>query len=240
MVYNWQRLFFPPTCLICGQPGENDLDICGHCRTDLPRNHSSCHCCALPLPPGMATKTLCGSCARKPPPFSRIISPWLYASPIDDMIQQLKFQQKFPAGRLLAQLLAQAIPPLDRPDLLIPVPLHNRQLGKRGFNHASELARVLSAELKIPWSPWLLRKVRETRPQHNLGRRQRKSNLRRSFHFNNRGHCRHIAIIDDVVTTATTATEAAKTLCKAGVEKVEIWALARTPMNRPTLPIMLL
>lgn len=232
MVYNWQRLFFPPTCLICGQPGDNDLDICNPCHAGLPRNSSSCHCCALPLPSSIASDLLCGNCARKPPPFSHIISPWLYEPPIDDLIQQLKFLHKLSAGRLLAQLLAREIPPQDRPSLLIPVPLHNRQLRTRGFNHSSEITRALSTELGIAWSPWLLRKLRETLPQHNLGKRERKKNLRRCFSFDNRQNHQHVAIIDDVVTTATTAAEVAKTLRKAGVEKVEIWALARTAIDR--------
>ncbi|WP_456378910.1 ComF family protein [Thiolapillus sp.] len=232
MVYNWQHLLFPTTCLVCGQPGENGLDICGGCRASLPHNPSSCRCCALPLPPGAAGKMLCGSCSRKPPPFFRIISPWLYEAPIDDLIQQLKFQQKLPAGRLLAQLLAEEIPPQERPDLLIPVPLHKRQLKARGFNHSSEIARVLSRVLGIPWSPWLLRKRRETLPQHNLGRKERKNNLRRCFSFDNRRNHHHVAVIDDVVTTATTATEVAKSLGKTGVKKIEIWALSRTPVDR--------
>ncbi|WP_456408240.1 double zinc ribbon domain-containing protein [Thiolapillus sp.] len=232
MVYNWRRLFFPPRCLICGQAGDDGLDICSHCRAGLPRNRTSCSRCALPLPPGSPAGVLCGSCARKPPAFSRIITPWLYEAPIDDLIQQLKFQQKLPAGRLLAQLFARELRQRDRPSLLAPVPLHDKQLKTRGFNHSSEIARALSRELGIPWSPWLLRKLRETPPQHNLGKRQRKQNLRRCFSFDNRGNHRHVAVIDDVVTTATTAAEAAKTLRKAGVEKIEIWALARTPMNR--------
>ncbi|HID44905.1 MAG TPA: ComF family protein [Chromatiaceae bacterium] len=232
MVYNWQHLFFPPRCLICGQAGEDELDICGNCRAGLPRIRSSCHCCALPLPPGSPSGILCGTCASKPPAFSHILAPWLYEAPVDDLIQQLKFQQKLPAGRLLAQLLAGELRQREAPSLLVPVPLYNTQLKKRGFNHSSEIARVLSRELSIPWSPWLLHKVRETRPQHNLGKRERKQNLRRCFSFDNKDNHRHVAVVDDVVTTTTTAAEVAKTLQRAGVEKVEVWALARTPMNR--------
>ncbi|WP_293644716.1 ComF family protein [Thiolapillus sp.] len=232
MVYNWQRLLFPPTCLICGLPGENDLDICDHCRSRLPCNRLSCACCALPLTGQTDAGVLCGNCSRHPPPFHRIISPWLYEAPLDDLIQQLKFGQKLPAGQLLAQLLAGMITERDRPELLLPVPLHPAQLKKRGFNHAAEISRVLSRELGIPWSPWLLRKTRETLPQHNLGKRERKRNLRNCFSFDNRRHYRHVAVIDDVVTTATTAAEVASTLKKSGVEKTDIWALARTPTNR--------
>ncbi|WP_457668056.1 ComF family protein [Thiolapillus sp.] len=230
MVYNWRQLLFPPTCLVCGQPGESGLDICQACHANLPRNHSACPCCAQPLTTSIGAP--CGSCARRAPPFERIISPWLYQAPMDDLIRQLKFQQKLPAGRLLAQLLAQEIPGENRPDLLVPVPLHPRQLKARGFNHASEITRALSGELGIPWSPWLLRKTRETLPQHNLGKQQRKKNLRACFSFDNHRHYQHVAVIDDVVTTATTAVEVARTLKNAGVEKVHIWALARTPMNR--------
>ncbi len=232
MVYNWQHLFFPPKCLICGGPGHETLDICHQCRADLPRNWHSCCRCALPLATDAATGLLCGSCARTPPPFSRIIAPWLYQSPIDDLIQRLKFQQQLPVGRLLAQLLAREITRQDRPALLMPVPLHNRQLKSRGFNHSGEVTRMLAKELGIPWSPWLLRKVRETPAQHNLGGKERKKNLRRCFRFDSRQCPQHVALVDDVVTTAATAAETARALKAAGVKKVEIWALARTPADR--------
>jgi len=232
MVYNWQHLFFPPTCVICGEPAHEALDICHHCRADLPRNRRACCRCALPLATDAAADLLCGSCATTPPPFSHIIAPWLYQSPMDDLIQRLKFQQQLPVGRLLAQLLAREIPKQDRPALLLPVPLHNRQLKSRGFNHSGEVTRMLAKELGIPWSPWLLRKVRETLPQHNLRKTERTKNLRRCFRFDSRKNPQHVALVDDVVTTAATAAEAARALKAAGVKKVEVWALARTPVDR--------
>ena len=91
---------------------------------------------------------------------------------------------------------------------------------------------MLAKELGIPWSPWLLRKVRETLPQHNLRKTERTKNLRRCFRFDGRENPQHVALVDDVVTTAATAAEAARTLKAAGVKKVEVWALARTPVDR--------
>ncbi|WP_367115647.1 double zinc ribbon domain-containing protein [Thiohalocapsa sp.] len=69
-------LLFPPTCVLCGAPGDDDLDLCWGCRQELPDLGPACVRCALPLPalPSAPTDTdgpLCGPCRRKPPPFAR-------------------------------------------------------------------------------------------------------------------------------------------------------------------------
>jgi len=224
-------LLFPATCLVCGDSGAAGLDLCQSCSAELAANSPACRCCALPLPPGTPDGSLCGRCGHQPPPFDRIIAPWLYRPPLTTMIQQLKFAHKLPAGRLLGQLLARQVPGPERPQLLLPVPQHGIQLRQRGFNHAAEITRETANHLQIPWSPWTLLKMRPTPSQHGLNRKRRQNNLRGCFTFSENANVHHVAVIDDVVTTAATVAEIARTLKRAGVEQVEIWAVARTPLE---------
>jgi ComF family protein len=227
-----ERLFLPPSCLLCDAAGQEGLDLCSECRAKLPRNDPCCALCALPLAPDAPAGALCGQCNRDHPPFHRIVAPWRYQEDVARLVRQLKFQRKLPAGRTLGMLLARELAPIERkPELILPVPLHPRQLRERGFNQAAEIARALSRRLDIPWTTRLLRKQRTTAPQHDLNRRARLANLRGAFHYAATADYRHVAVVDDVVTTGATAIEIARTLKRAGVERVEIWAAARTPLD---------
>ena len=234
MVYNWidiiQNQLYPPACSLCGNRGLDDLDLCSACHHQLPRNLHPCSRCALPLPAG-SNSNLCGRCAKNAPLFQRIYAPFLYQSPVDHLIQALKFHQQLANGRLLGKLLANHL--LDQgytpPQVIVPVPLHEKQLRERGFNQSAELARQVARELKLGWSSQLLHKVRHTQPQHGLDQKHRLKNLRRCFRFDNRRALTHVAIVDDVVTTGSTASEITRALNRQGVEHVQVWALARTP-----------
>lgn len=230
MVYNWikivQRILYPAHCVLCGRPGEEERDLCAACLDSLPANHNACQRCGAPL---TQSGTVCGPCRRKPPPFDSCHIPYLYAMPMDHLLQQLKFHQKLHLATLLGGLLADSVkgrePPL--PECLLPVPLHSRRLRERGYNQALELARVLSLRLDIPLETALCRRERETTPQTALDGKERRRNLRGAFTVRDGARPRHIAIIDDVVTTGTTVSELARTLRRSGVERVEVWACAR-------------
>src|SRR5438445_173292 len=118
-------------------------------------------------------------------------------------------------------------------DALIPVPLHAARLRERGYNQALELAKPLSREFGIALAPDLLRRTRATPAQANLDANARRRNLRGAFELNkstlvdNAALPAHIALVDDVMTTGATLRECARTLKRAGVARVDIWALAR-------------
>ncbi len=234
MVYNWinivQQQLYPAICSLCGSKGINNLDLCISCRDLLPRNLYPCRRCALPLPTGNNCN-LCGRCAKHAPSFQCIHAPFLYQSPIDHLILGLKFHQQLTNSRILGKLLADYL--LLRnfipPQIILPVPLHKLRLQQRGFNQSAELARQLALELKLDWSTRLLHKIRHTQPQHGLNQQQRIKNLRHCFQFDNPHRLTHVAVVDDVVTTGTTAGEVTRTLNRQGVDHVQIWALARTP-----------
>lgn len=235
MVYNWtnyiQRLLYPPTCLLCGRSGAEGRDLCPECRSELPHNLNPCRCCALPLPVDAPAGALCGKCQQRPPPFVRCLAPFTYRSPLPELINGLKFHGRLSYSRLLTELLLPAITAAihQPPELIIPVPLHPTRLRERGYNQALELARPLSLHLGIPLELHHCRRTRATPPQSGLEQKQRRRNIRGAFEISPEIQARHVALLDDVVTTGSTAAELTRQLHRRGVGRVEVWALARTP-----------
>jgi ComF family protein len=234
MVYKWLRnatwWLYPPVCLVCGGDGEPGRDLCAGCARNLCRNAHACACCAEPLPESAPPGSLCGRCQRSAPAFDVCRAPYLYAPPLDGLLTGLKFNARLAHGRLLATLLADAIrtPGFDPPDVLVPVPLHRTRLRERGFNQALELARPAAQALGIPLDPEVLARARPSAPQSGLQRSLRHANVRGAFVVARAPRVRSIALIDDVLTTGHTASEAAAVLKRAGVARVEVWVVART------------
>jgi ComF family protein len=119
------------------------------------------------------------------------------------------------------------------PQLLLPVPLSPARLAERGFNQAWEIARRVAALLNLPAQPQVLTRVLDTAHQTELSRAQRRANLRAAFVVPAAAQTalqgRHVAVIDDVMTTGATAEEASRALLRAGAARVDLWVLARTP-----------
>ncbi len=232
MVYKWlnnvQNWLLPHTCALCGQPGQDKLSLCIDCHNDLIFIDNYCKQCAIPLPE-TATGEICGQCLRHPPAFDTTISLFAYQPPISRLLQALKFHDKLGHARLLGTLLATALSDrmAQRPDCILPVPLSRKRLRERGFNQSLELARPLSRRLDIPIMANLLKRVRHTAPQIQLKYQQRRSNIRNAFELGTDPLPAHIAIIDDVMTTGSTCNEMALVLKAAGVERVDIWTIAR-------------
>ncbi|MBS8240643.1 ComF family protein [Marinobacter lipolyticus] len=207
--------------------------LCAGCQGDLPVNRWHCQRCALPLAIPSPDLT-CGECLHITPPFCRTLAPWRYQYPVDAMIGRYKYrgQRKFvrPLVAGLATYLEQHLGanPLHTPQLIIPAPMHPKRRRRRGFNQADEIAEVLSRQLSIPWSARCVTRSRQARPQRELGREERLANLRGVFTVTQELPPR-VAIVDDVVTTGATVRTLAEALQAAGVEDIQVWALARTP-----------
>jgi ComF family protein len=131
---------------------------------------------------------------------------------------------------VLGQLFAQHVGATRRdplPELIIPVPLAPRRYRQRGFNQAHELAGPLARLLRVPVRPDLVVRQKETLEQLPLDRKQRRRNVRDAFAAPAALPARHVAILDDVVTTGSTVTELARVLALSGAERIEVWAIAR-------------
>lgn len=216
-------------CPLCRQPGD---EICLPCRDALPFNHHPCPRCALPMPDTVPAGTQCADCQARSPAFERALAPLQYLPPVDDLVAQFKYHRHLHLGRMLAGILADAARSTDSGiRLLLPVPLQVQRLRERGFNQAGELARWLSPQLGIPWSEGRLIRVRDSGHQQASTRGQRRRNVRGAFACRGRLPPR-VALIDDVMTTGATAEAACRALQAAGVERVEVWTVARTPRDR--------
>lgn len=216
----------PSRCLLCGGRGENGLALCAACALEMPRNDVCCTRCALPLE---SPAPLCGRCQRRPPPWDAAWAPFRYAYPLDRLEARFKFGTDLAAGRLLASLWCASPRPQLLPETIVPVPLHRTRLRHRGYNQALELAKPLSKSLRIPLRD-ALQRARATDAQTELTAVARRRNVRGAFVAKFDGEPpAHVAILDDVFTTGATLAECARVLKRAGVSRVDVWALARAP-----------
>jgi len=220
----------PSLCAVCRGWGRGR--ICAGCLDRFAAPVPRCGRCALPLAASLA---VCGTCLTAPPPFDAALAAVDYRPPWDRLVTGFKFH-----GALdLAAVFADAIVGAERrrgaarPQLLLPVPLGAARGRERGYNQAWELARRVARPLDVVAEPELLLRVRDTAHQLALPLAERAGNVRGAFAVEPRRRAelrgRHVAIVDDVMTTGSTAAEIAGVLRQAGAATVEIWVLARTP-----------
>ena len=220
------RFVLPPRCLVCGGHGEGTRELCTPCQRMLARNDICCGRCAIPVP--MPTPE-CVDCQGVVRPWGDLWVPFIYGWPLDSLEARFKFAGSLAAGRVLAECWLDTGPPPSLPGLIIPVPLHPTRLRRRGYNQALELARPLARRLGVPVRHDVLRRTRSTGAQTELDAAARAGNVQGAFVVDRVPHERHVALLDDVMTTGATLAEAAGALRAAGVDRVDIWALARTP-----------
>ncbi|UTW03817.1 ComF family protein [Amphritea atlantica] len=222
-------LYFNHTrhCILCGLNAASDTLICPGCLADLPWIGNACQHCANPIVTGKQSRVICPSCQKKPPPFEQVIAPFEYRFPVDQLIQMAKFNGQAHLLNSLAELLSLQLQNETMPELIIPVPLHQKRLQERQYNQAALLAKKIARKLDIPFSNRLLIKTENTPHQAELDRKARRKNLRNSFHcIGSPPHS--VAVVDDVMTTGTTAAEISRVLKAAGCQQVYIWIIART------------
>lgn len=236
MIYNWLKsnLFgrISKQCLLCLGVTDNKHLLCSDCESDLPQNSFRCVICAISIP---STQTrqhslVCGKCQKHQPYYATSQIPFIYATPLKQLITQLKFHGNLSYAPLLAFGFINSMQRSKNnlPECIIPIPLHTKRLQERGFNQALEMARIISKQLQIPLDNSLCTRNKVTPFQSGLSAKQRKQNMKGAFTISKPHQYKHIAIFDDVVTTGTTVNELAKELKQSGVETIEVWAIART------------
>ncbi|MDH5479697.1 MAG: ComF family protein [Nitrosomonas sp.] len=216
------QIFSRKNCLLCGVSTHQDFcNACYHKLPLLPDHH--CSICLRPV----TTPHLCGACIANPPKFTRTIAALRYTFPVDALIHALKYQANLAIAPILANLLCQHINPSQLPDLIIPMPLHPKRLKERGFNQALELSRYIADQYNIPLLFDDCRRIKHTAPQTGLPWKSRQKNIRNAFACNIELSGRHIAVVDDVMTTGATLNELAKVLHKKGATEISNWVVSR-------------
>jgi len=231
---------FPADCRICNTPLTNisRLPVCETCISNIAAiTGPTCDSCGegLTRTNPVGDVTLCGACQDELPPYHKAVAYGAYDAELRELIHLLKYEQVHPAASVLGGMLASAIAKLRLPDdiLVMPVPLHASKRRQRGFNQAELIAhcvlKTMHAE-RFQLVTNALARVKPTVSQIGLTRHQRQENIRGAFKVAHLSKVsgRELLLVDDVMTTGTTAAECARVLQRAGAKKIWVATVART------------
>ena len=210
-----------------------------------PIEGSVCGVCGERIPTAVAERRdeagepCCSACRESAPAFSKAAAYGSYEGGLRELIHLLKYQGVKPAASVLGRMLAEVIEGLASSfdpalPVIVPVPLHPSKLRDRGFNQSEMIARaalkVLADGKQYAILPELLRRTRPTVSQIGLTRHQRQENMRGAFLLTVPQEIagREVLLVDDVLTTGTTASECARVLKRGGATKVWVATVART------------
>lgn len=222
----------PAGCWLCQMPVSlAQHGLCSACLCQLLATRDGCPRCGLS---NGATSRECGRCLRRPPPWQQLIfvTPWQL--PLSQLVNRLKFYRTTALAVMLARLILlcwlmqRRENGLPRPDLLLTVPLHHRRAWQRGYNQLDDMAHRLARWTQCRYLPRAITRVRAGRIQHRLSALGRRKNLRGAFKLEIDVRGLHIALLDDVVTTGSTAAEISRILLANGAASIQIWCLCRT------------
>lgn len=231
------NLLFPPCCAFCGEglDGASPLRVmlCGACvaRLVAPRR-TACRRCASPLPLLWGDLNRCPRCLDRRYFFDRAEALGDYRGHMRQAVLWMKRHHYEPLTRAVGLLLAERVfNELGswEPDLVIPVPMHWWRRLKRGTNTARVLGGAVAQRLALPMSTQVLRCRRKSRKQGTLRPAERLRNIRGAFCIS-RGYDitdKRVLLIDDILTTGATASEAARMLRRAGAAGVAVAVVAR-------------
>ena len=222
----------PPRCAGCGTIVGEVHSFCPDCWRQIEfLGDSGCSTCGLPL---QGTEiTSCGACLARPPRIARTRAAVAYDELSRGLAIRLKYGRKVAIARTMARYMAPLVARGDNP-VLVPVPLHRTRLWQRGFNQSALVAREISRRLGIAADPFLLRRTKRTPPLKGMSRLQRRKAVSGAFNVPDRSAVegRTIILVDDVLTTGSTAEACARTLKRAGAARIELVSWAR--VVRPT------
>jgi len=233
---------FLPKCFICGlavrhhqanhKSQSQYSKLCEFCSSCLLKNLIHCEICALPLEHSIDAQMHCAKCQKKRPYFDKTISSYIYTYPLNRLVSAFKYSKRIDLIKHLSHLMIEDIQctyaDTDLPQMLIPVPLHQWRLLHRGYNQAELIASHLSKALNISCQSSLIKRSRATPKQTGLNLSQRQKNLHNAFIVTNPiRQLKHIALIDDVMTTGTTVNTVSQLLKQSGIERVDVWCIAR-------------
>ena len=220
--------YIPGCCVLCEGRLHQGM-LCDGCIAEfapLPELH--CPQCALPL---QTPASICSTCQKTPPAFDLTYSAFLYAYPLKHLIHAYKYLHHHALSHWLASQLKAALPTNYCPDLILPVPLHPERQRDRGFNQAHEIAKPLARQLGCSLDSQSLSRRQATAPQANASHIERRQHMRGAFWCDTDFTGKTLLLIDDVLTTGSTANECARTLKLHGASAVHIGVCARTPMK---------
>ncbi len=220
MLFSTFKKKIPSRCYVCNSFCSNT--VCATCYSGFKRNFRCCSLCADSLESAdKATEELtavCGRCISYPPPYDTTISPFIYTNEVRDLIQLFKFRGEIQLADFFTDLITEEFTKAPKyrlkPDVVIPIPLNSNRLKKRGFNQAQLLAKAISTKLGIPIADDIIIRNQRNVAQTGLSRHARIKNISGAFSIKpcHLPDIKHILLVDDVITTGATISEACKCL----------------------------
>lgn len=217
----------PPRCAGCGTIVGDTHSFCVDCWNGIEfLGEGGCGTCGLPL---QATEaTTCGVCLANPRRIERTRAAVAYGDLSRSLAIRLKYGRKVAIARTMARYMAPLIEPATAP-ILVPVPLHRSRLWQRGFNQSALVAKELSRKLNFMSERLVLRRLRCMPPLKGMSALKRRKTVAGAFKVADKSlvEGRTIILVDDVLTTGSTAEACARTLKRAGAARVELITWAR-------------
>ena len=229
-------LIYPNCCPACKNriaPAKEEVLICAGCWKNIEKNLPPfCVSCGRRLDRLSTAKNICSGCLKSRFDFDRAFSPCAYTGTIKKLIHEFKYSGKDYLGRPLARLMNEFIKeyrlPIEYLDFIVPVPLHKSRLKQREFNQARVLSEEIAREFNKKVLPDVLVRSRPTRTQTELTPAERRRNVENSFTVSNCSLVKDtsLLLVDDVLTTGATSSEAARALKESGAKIIFVMTLA--------------
>jgi ComF family protein len=224
---------YPPLCVACNTITNEAASLCPACWRDMPFiTRPFCERLGSPFAVDIGGSLLSPAAIADPPVFRFARAVALHKGAAQDMVHKLKYGDRQELAKAMARMMASAGGELtSTAQVIVPVPMHWTRLVHRRFNQAAVLARVLAAQVGLPLESEALMRRKRTPTQVRLTKAERQQNLQGAFAV--RPEARHlisgrrVLLIDDVVTTGSTANAAASVLLRAGATEVNILSFTR-------------
>ncbi len=227
-----EKYIFPwnATCNICNKENPENNGLCENCTLLLEKvTGQRCEICLDRID----TVGLCKNCLEKTPYFDKVFAPFVYGKNVRNLIKRFKFNNARYLKHVLAPLMLGSLPKevIDECDLLIPVPLAKSRMRKRGYNQAELLCNELSIKTNIPVDKHTLLKNEGQKQMAKLNRSERTKSVQSYYFCSNSLENKNVILVDDIMTTGSTANECAHQLKRAGAQNVFVLVCARTDKN---------
>lgn len=219
------EVVYPKVCPGCGMRG---LWLCERCEASVPSlTQNICARCGSPVDKGHR-------CQALGPHVTRARAAYPYTGWAGASIRRFKYGDEPTRAEDLVARMLPLLAAFDRPDMIVPVPLHPKKLNLRGYNQSELLAERIAAQTNRPMKSLLIR-TRATQSQVTLDRENRHQNVADAFALDPKWaipHGQHILLIDDVRTTGATTDACAKVLKEVGkADTVSVLTFAQELSN---------